>query len=60
MKLVKDLLLEAKCIAKAPHKAIFETRYLIPGSYLLLLAEVVVLLLIIRIVPCEAKLADHH
>ena len=61
MKLVKDLLLEAKCIAKAPHKAIFETRYLIPGSYLLLLAEVLVLGLIIRIVPCEANIiSDHH
>lgn len=55
MQLVKDLLLEAKCIAKAPHKAIFETRYFIPGCCLLLLAEVLVLALIIKIVPCEAK-----
>ena len=53
MKLLKDLLFEVKCIVKAPHKAIFETRYFISGSYLLLLAEVLVLALIIKIVPCE-------
>ena len=56
MELVKDLLLEVKFIAKAPHKAVFETRYFIPGAYLLLLAEVLVLALIIKIVPCMSRI----
>ena len=56
MKLMKDLLLEVKCIAKAPHKAVFETRYFVPGACLLLLAEVVVLALIIKIVPCMSNI----
>ena len=58
MKLVKDLLTEVECIAKAPHKAVFETRYFIPGAYLLLLAEVLVLALIIKIVPCMSRIID--
>ena len=53
MKALSEFLSEVKSIAKEPHKAIFETRYFTPGAYALLIAEIFVLALIIKIVPCK-------
>ena len=50
---LSQLLSDAKSIAKAPHKAPFQSRYFVLAAYGLVLVEVLVLAAIIKMVPCE-------
>ena len=51
---LSQLLSDVKSIAKAPHRAPFQSRYFVIAAYGLLFVEVLVLAAIIKMVPCES------
>ena len=57
--IVMAVLSEVKAVLKSPRRALFEPRYFYPAACGLLVAELFVLALIIKLVPCELHTSQH-